>query len=61
MSKNSAAVEMNHSSNQMLNNPNPFIFNSCHLQNNLAADIKWKAHLQAVKKIEAQAGFAEDF
>lgn len=61
VSKNSAAAEMSHSSNQMLNNPNHFILDSCHLQNNLAADIKWKAHLRAVKKIEAQAVSAEEF
>lgn len=40
VSKNSAAAEMSHSSNQMLNNPKHFVLNSCHLQNNLAADIK---------------------
>lgn len=61
VSKNSSAAEMSHSSNQMLKNPNHLILNRCHLQNNLAADIKWKAHLRAAKKVEAQAVYAEKF
>lgn len=61
VSKNYSAAEMSHSSNQMLKNSNHLILNSCHLQNNLAADIKWKAYLRAAKKVEAQAVYAEKF